>query len=92
MNKAQLIADLAAKGRLSRRDADHAVNTIFKLMIDELERGKKVQIVGFGCFEVRTRPARRGRNPMTGEAIDIDESRSVAFRPGKSLKEAMDRK
>ena len=92
MNKAQLIAALANQGKLSRRDADHAVNAIFDLIIDELEKDEKVQIVGFGCFEVRKRPARKGRNPMTGESIDINESRSVAFRPGNSLKEAMGKK
>lgn len=92
MNKAQLIAALANKCDLSRRDSDFAVNAVFDLIIDELEKGEKVQIVGFGCFEVRERPARKGRNPMTGESIDIDASRSVAFKPGKSLKDAMERK
>lgn len=89
MNKAQLISTLASRANLSRRDSDRAVNTIFQLIIEELEKGDKVQIVGFGCFDVRNRPPRKGRNPMTGESIDIGETRSVSFKPGKSLKDAM---
>ena len=87
MNKAQLISTLASTTNLTRRDADVAVNSIFNLIIEQLRQGDKVQIVGFGCFEVRERPAR-----MTGEAIDIDATRSVAFKPGKSIKDAMDNK
>ena len=90
MNKAQLISTLASTTNLTRRDADVAVNSIFNLIIEQLRQGDKVQIVGFGCFEVRERPARKG--PMTGEAIDIDATRSVAFKPGKSIKDAMDNK
>ena len=89
MNKAQLISTLASTTNLTRRDAD---DSIFNLIIEQLRQGDKVQIVGFGCFEVRERPARKGRNPMTGEAIDIDATRSVAFKPGKSIKDAMDNK
>ena len=69
MNKAQLISTLASTTNLTRRDADVAVNSIFNLIIEQLRQGDKVQIVGFGCFEVRERPARKGRNPMTGEAF-----------------------
>ena len=87
MNKAQLIQALAGKCRLTRKDADLAVNAVFDLIIEELE---KVQIVGFGCFDVRERPARKGRNPMTGETIEIEASRSVSFKPGKALKDAME--
>lgn len=90
MNKAQLINEVAAKCGISKKDADAAVNSTFDIIIDTLRGGEKVQIVGFGCFEVRERPARKGRNPMTGETIDIDETRSAAFKPGKTLKEAMD--
>ncbi len=90
MNKAQLINAVAAKCGMSKKDADAAVNTTFDTIIDTLRTGEKVQIVGFGCFEVRERPARNGRNPMTGMAIRIAESRSAAFKPGKTLKEAMD--
>ena len=86
MNKAQLISTLASTTNLTRRDADVAVNSIFNLIIEQLRQGDKVQIVGFGCFEVRERPARKGRNPMTGEAIDIDATRSVLSSPASPLK------
>ena len=92
MNKAQLISALVNTAKLSRRDADIAVNSVFDIIIDQLRQGEKVQIVGFGCFDVRERPARKGRNPMTGESIDIEATRSVAFKPGKSLKDAMEQK
>ena len=92
MNKAQLISALANNAKLSRRDADVAVNTIFDIIIDQLRQGEKVQIVGFGCFGVRHRAGRDGRNPATNESIWIDETRSVTFKPGKSLKDAMSEK
>ena len=92
MNKTELIAEVAKKCGLSKKDAEKAVNATFDTVTDALCSGEKVQIVGFGCFEVRERPARKGRNPMTGEAIDIDATRSVAFKPGKSIKDAMDNK
>ena len=79
MNKAQLIKALANKSHLTRKDSDLAVNAMFDIIIDQLEKGEQVQIVGFGCFDVRERPARKGRNPMTGETIEIDASRSVSF-------------
>ena len=91
MNKAQLINALANKCQLTRKDSDLAVNALFDIIIDQLEKGEKVQIVGFGCFDVRERPARKGRNPMTGEIIEIDASRSVSFKPGRTLKDAMDK-
>ncbi|MBR4435450.1 MAG: HU family DNA-binding protein [Clostridia bacterium] len=91
MNKAQLINALVTDAKLSRRDADVAVNTLFDTIVDELRKGEKVQIVGFGCFDVRERPARKGRNPMTGESINIAATRSVAFKPGKALKDAMEK-
>ena len=92
MNKAQLTSALVNTAKLSRRDADIAVNSVFDIIIDQLRQGEKVQIVGFGAFDVRERPARKGRNPMTGEAIEIEATRSVAFKPGKSLKDAMEQK
>ena len=91
MNKAQLINALENKCHLTRKDSDLAVNAMFDIIIDQLEKGEKVQIVGFGCFDVRERPARKGRNPMTGETIEIDASRSVSFKPGRTLKDAMDK-
>ena len=64
----------------------------FDSIIETMKTGEKVQIVGFGRFEVRERPARTGRNPMTGEAIEIAASRSAAFKPGNALKEALEQK
>ena len=92
MNKKELITEVAHKSDLPKRYAEKAVNAVFETIGESLTQGDKVQIVGFGCFEVRERPARKGRNPMTGEAIDIDATRSVAFKPGKSIKDAMDNK
>ena len=90
MNKAQLINEVAAKCNLSKKDADAAVNATFNTIISALKGGDKVQIVGFGRFEVRERPARKGRNPLTGESIDIEATRSAAFKPGNTLKEALE--
>ena len=91
MNKAQLINAVAAKTGLAKKDADAAVNAAFDAIIETMKAGEKVQIVGFGRFEVRERPARTGRNPMTGEAIEIAASRSAAFKPGNALKEALEK-
>ena len=92
MNKAQLINAIAAKCNLPKKDIDAVVNATFDSIIETMKAGEKVQIVGFGRFEVRERPARTGRNPMTGEAIEIAASRSAAFKPGNALKEALEQK
>ena len=92
MNKAQLINAIAAKCDLPKKDIDAVVNATFDTIIETMKAGEKVQIVGFGRFEVRERPARTGRNPMTGEAIEIAASRSAAFKAGNALKEAMEQK
>ena len=92
MNKAQLINAIAAKCNLPKKDIDAVVNATFDTIIDTMKAGDKVQIVGFGRFDVRERPARTGRNPLTGEAIEIAASRSAAFKPGNALKEALEQK
>ena len=92
MTKVELIAAVAEKANLTKKDAEAAVNSALNAITAALKDGDKVTLVGFGTFEVRERPARKGRNPMTGEAIDIDATRSVAFKPGKSIKDAMDNK
>ncbi|MBO4563130.1 MAG: HU family DNA-binding protein [Clostridia bacterium] len=92
MNKAQLINAIAAKCNLPKKDIDAVVNSAFDTIIETMKAGEKVQIVGFGRFEVRERPARTGRNPMTGEAIEIAASRSAAFKAGNALKEALEEK
>ena len=89
MNKAQLISTLASTTNLTRRDADVAVNSIFNLIIEQLRQGDKVQIVGFGSFEVKARPARTARNPRTGETMEIAASKNPTFKAGKALKDAV---
>ena len=89
MNKAQLISTLASTTNLTRRDADVAVNSIFNLIIEQLRQGDKVQIVGFGVFEAKSRPARKGHNPMTGKEIDIPASKAPSFKAGKAFKDAL---
>ncbi|GGG57623.1 MULTISPECIES: HU family DNA-binding protein [Paenibacillus] len=87
MNKTDLIAKVAELSDLSKKDATKAVDAVFDAISDALQSGDKVQLVGFGNFEVRERQARKGRNPQTGEEIDIAASKMPAFKPGKSLKD-----
>jgi DNA-binding protein HU-beta len=87
MNKTDLIAKVAELADLSKKDATKAVDAVFDAISDALQSGDKVQLVGFGNFEVRDRQARKGRNPQTGEEIEIAASRTPAFKPGKSLKD-----
>ncbi|MFO7263651.1 MAG: HU family DNA-binding protein [Bacillota bacterium] len=87
MNKTELIAQVAEMTSLSKKDAAKAVDAVFDAITAALKRGEKVQLIGFGNFEVRERSARKGRNPQTGEEINIAASRVPAFKPGKALKE-----
>ncbi|WP_020616686.1 HU family DNA-binding protein [Paenibacillus daejeonensis] len=87
MNKTDLIAKVAETTELSKKDATKAVDAVFDAISDALQSGDKVQLVGFGNFEVRERSARKGRNPQTGEEIEIAASKMPAFKPGKSLKD-----
>ncbi len=89
MNKTELINAVAAKADISRKDADKAVCAVIDAMIGALKTGEKVQIVGFGGFEVKERAARMARNPRTGEEIEIPASKAVSFKPGKGLKEEL---
>lgn len=88
-NKAQLIENVAEKTSLTKKDATTAVDAVFESIQDSLSNGEKVQIIGFGNFEVRDRAARKGRNPQTGEEIEIAASKVPAFKPGKALKDAV---
>ena len=88
-NKAELVTEVASKTKLTKKDAATAVDAIFSSIQDDLSKGKKVQLIGFGTFEVRKRAARKGRNPQTGKEIQIPASVVPAFRPGKALKEAV---
>ena len=89
MNKTQLIDAVAAKSNLKKKDAEAAVSAALEVIVDALKAGEKVQIVGFGTFEVKERGARTGRNPQTGEAIQIAASKLPAFSAGKALKDAV---
>ena len=87
MNKAELINAAAEKAELSKKDTETAVNAMIDVITKALADGDKVQLVGFGSFEVRSRAARVGRNPKTKETINIAASKVPAFKPGKALKD-----
>lgn len=89
MNKTELINAVAETSELSKKDASKAVDAVFESITNTLKNGDKVQLIGFGNFEVRERAARKGRNPQTGAEIDIPASKVPAFAPGKTLKEAV---
>ena len=89
MNKAELIAAVAEATSLSKKDSEAAVNAALDTIIAAMQEGEKVQLVGFGSFEVKARAARLGRNPKTKEAIEIPASRVPVFKPGKALKDAV---
>lgn len=89
MNKSELVASVAEAAELTKKDAEKAVNAVFASVQKALVEDDKVQIIGFGTFEVRTRAARKGRNPQTGETIEIPASKNPVFKAGKALKEAV---
>ena len=82
MNKTELIAAVAEKAEISKKDAEKAVKAFTDAVAEELAKGGKVQLVGFGNFEVSERPAREGRNPRTGETMTIAASKTPKFKPG----------
>ena len=88
-NKQDLIAEVAAKTGLTKKDSEKAVNAFGEVVTEFLAKGEKVQLIGFGNFEVRERAARKGRNPQTGKEITIAASKVPAFKAGKALKEAV---
>lgn len=89
MNKQELVASVADKAGLTKKDAEKCVNALVDAIKEALNKGDKVSLVGFGTFEVRERAARSGRNPQTGAAIKIPAGKVPAFRPGKELKESV---
>ena len=89
MTKTELVAAVAAKSELSKKDAEKAVNAFIDAVSETLKSGDKVQLVGFGTFEVRERAEREGKNPATGEAIHIAATKVPAFKAGKALKDAV---
>jgi len=88
-NKAELIEKVSEKTTLTKKDATTAVDAVFASIQEFLAEGEKVQLIGFGNFEVRDRAARKGRNPQTGEEIEIPASQVPAFKAGKALKDAV---
>ncbi len=87
MTKAELVEEVARAAELTKKDAEVVVEEVFKNIIQALNRGEKIELRGFGSFRVRNRDARRGRNPKTGEPVDIPAKRVPYFKPGKELKE-----
>ena len=92
MNKAELIAAVAAKTGETKKAAEEKLNTFMEVVTDALVKGDKVQLVGFGSFEVRKRAARKGRNPQTKEEIKIPASKAPVFKAGKALKDLVNKK
>ena len=89
MNKTELIAAIAEKAELSKKDAEKALNAFMSSVEDALKKDDKVQLVGFGTFEVKTRAERKGRNPQTKQEITIPASKAPAFKAGKAVKDAL---
>ena len=89
MNKGDLIDNIAQDANLSKADAGRALEALIGAITNALKSGDNVAIAGFGSFEVRARAARTGRNPKTGEALEIAASKAPAFKPGKALKDAV---
>ena len=89
MNKTELVAAIAEKTELSKKDAKKALKAFTDVVAEELKKGEKIQLVGFGTFEVAERPEREGRNPSTGKAMKIAASKSPKFKAGKALKDTV---
>ena len=89
MNKTELVAVVAEKSGITKKDAERVVSATFETITAQLMKGEKVQISGFGVFEVKEREARVGRNPRTKEAIEIPASKAPAFKPSKALKDTI---
>lgn len=91
VNKTELIAKVAEKTQMTKKDATQSVEAVLEAITEALKNGEKVQLIGFGNFEVRERAARKGRNPQTGKEITIPASKVPAFKPGKALKDEVNK-
>jgi len=89
MNKADLISKVAEKTNFTKKDAEKAVSAVLASIEESLSGGEKVQLVGFGTFEIRERAARKGRNPQTGQEINIAAAKVPVFKAGKALRESV---
>ena len=92
MNKTEFIAAVAEKAEISKKDSEKALKAFVDVVTEQLKAGDKVQLVGFGTFEVSERAAREGRNPQTGETMKIEASKSPKFKAGKALKDMVNGK
>ncbi len=91
MNKTELVAAIAEKTELSKKDSEKALKAFVDIVTEALQKGEKIQLVGFGTFEVAERAAREGRNPLTGEKMQINASKAPKFKAGKALKDAVNK-
>ena len=91
MNKCELVAALAAKTELSKKDSEAALNGLLDVIGETIAKGEKVQLIGFGTFESKTRPARTARNPRTGAEVKIAASKAPVFKAGKALKDKVNK-
>ena len=89
MNKTELVAAMVGETNLAKKDVEAVLNSFINVVTKELKGGDKIQLIGFGTFEVSERAARTGRNPMTQETIEIPASKAPRFKPGKALKDAV---
>ncbi len=89
MNKTELVAAIAENAEISKKDAEKAVKAFVEVITEQLKKGEKVQLVGFGTFEVTSRAAREGRNPQTGNTMKIAACKAPKFKAGKALKDAV---
>ncbi|MBY0199501.1 HU family DNA-binding protein [Priestia megaterium] len=89
MNKTELVDAVATKSELTKQDSKKAVDALFETISNTLAKEEKIQLIGFGTFEIRERAERTGRNPQTGEEMTIPASKAPAFKPGKELKDAV---
>ena len=89
MNKTQLIQKIAENGNMTKKDAEVALNAVVAAIADAVAAGEKVQVSGFGSFDVKARDARTGRNPKTGEAVEIADSKRVVFSAAQALKDKL---
>ena len=92
MNKTELIAAVAEQAEISKKDSEKALKAFIDVVTEQLKKGDKVQLVGFGTFEVSERAAREGRNPQTGETMKIEASKAPKFKAGKALKDLVNEK
>jgi DNA-binding protein HU-beta len=91
MNKGELVAALAAKTELSKKDSEAALTALIDVIGETIAKGEKVQLIGFGTFEAKNRPARTARNPRTGAEVKIAASKAPAFKAGKALKDKVNK-